>query len=141
MTRLERDLTQGLMNGLRRFVDQVFFLSQVYVPVDRGTLKKSGTVRPVQGGFEIAYRTPYAAPVEFGYPEHWQHVRRHRVRQHRRRLGRYKRYSDVRQHQRGPFLRLMSERKGRFFLTQAFEETRPQMMRFVAQGFREALRK
>lgn len=141
---LEVKLTRAMESGLRKAVDEIFAISQRDVPVDKGTLKKSGGIRRIKGGWEIYYRTPYAAPVEFGFEAHQQWVRRHYVMEHERRRFRGRklrprRYISVRAHYRGPFTRHMPARAGRFFLANAVAEVRPRITRYVAQSLMREL--
>ena len=65
-------IKKAVRDGLRSTGESIFSLSQqtdlCYVPVDKGTLKKSGYVKNLSGGLEIGYLAPYASDVEFGNP-------------------------------------------------------------------------
>jgi len=71
--RLKQKISKAVIEGIRKNADRIFDLSQDttagYVPVDIGTLKLSGISEDIKGGKKIAYRTNYAAQVEFGIPE------------------------------------------------------------------------
>lgn len=127
---LENRLVRAMTRGLQDFGEAVFLLSQQpgYVPVDKGTLKKSGVLRLLPNGFEIVYRTPYAAPVHFGVPEHDETVRRHWVRPFRRIKPRS---TLVHGHFRGPFGRHMSTREARPWLQNAVDSLYPEIGKYL----------
>ena len=136
---LETRLISAMEAGLGRAVEEIFAFSQRDVPVDKGTLKKSGGIRKIPNGWEIFYRTPYAPTVEFGFDAHEQRVRRHYVMDHQRRRFRGKRlrprrYISVRAHYRGPFTRHMPARAGQYFLAGAVEQVRPRFGRHVGRA-------
>jgi hypothetical protein len=66
----KQQLRRAIVEGIRMNADRIFDLSQRtsegYVPVDKGFLKRSGSVERIPGGSVIRYRAPYAADVEFG---------------------------------------------------------------------------
>lgn len=130
--------------GLEHVASEIFTISQRDVPVRKGTLKKSGGIRRIPGGWEIFYRTPYAHTVEFGFDAHWQQVRRHYVMSHDRRRFRGRalrprRYIQVRAHWRGPFPRYMPARAGQYFLQGAVDQVRPRFGRYVGQSLAREL--
>jgi hypothetical protein len=135
----EHRLKDTMVRGLQDFGQAVFALSQQsgYVPVDKGTLKKSGVFRLLPNGFEIAYRTPYAAPVHFGVAEHDERVRQHWVRPFRRRpvfvtARRIKAHSTlVHGHYRGPFTRHVRERAARPWLQDAVDALYPKIGEYM----------
>lgn len=61
-------------------------ISQMYVPVDKGDLKRSGKVFLIPGGFILRYGMPYARRIEYGMAAHTERVRKARVKAHRRRV-------------------------------------------------------
>ncbi len=135
---LEDRLVRAMEAGLGKAAEEIFTYSQRIVPVDKGTLKKSGGIRKIKGGWEIFYRTPYAAVVEYGFDAHEQWVTRHYVSQHERRRFRGRklrprRYISVRAHWRGPFPRHMPARAGQYYLRDSVDQVRPRIVRYVAQ--------
>lgn len=133
--KLEDRLIAAMVRAIHDWGDLVFTTSQRDVPVDKGTLKKSGILRKLPNGIEIVYRTPYAWPVHEGVPEHDERVRQHFVRSHLRRKRRQARRRTimVRSHLRGPFTRHMSERKARPWLRNAVERHYPRLSRMFGQ--------
>ncbi len=99
----ELHTTLGLI--VKDVSDDIFGESQKMVPVDRGTLKKSGNVRVVEDlASEVGYFAPYARAVHDGFEEQDVTVKPHtrrismafgrriaprnvRVRRHRRHIG------------------------------------------------------
>lgn len=81
-----KQITDAIVAGIRDCGDAIFLLSQQMVPVDKGTLKKSGRTRRIYNGHQIAYRARYAAAVEFGVKRHREVARRHHVRAHYRKF-------------------------------------------------------
>lgn len=74
---------EQLVQALHDVGDEIFAISQENVPVDTGTLKKSGTVEKLNNGVRITYRTTYAATQEFGIePGTTQRVKKHTVKKH-----------------------------------------------------------
>ena len=142
---LRTRLCRAAVRGLHDFGDHVFAVSQVNVPVDRGTLKKSGRIRYLKSGVEISYGTPYAVPVHEGVPEHDEEVQRHYVRPHKRRIFRLTRTGRrrpvrrtfVRGHYRGPFRRHVRERSARPWLREAIEEALPDLGYYILRRLRE----
>ena len=71
--RLSDRVRKAVMDGIYRNAERIFDISQQtdqgYVPVDRGTLKKSGIVFPIQNGARLQYRTNYSWDVEGGVQE------------------------------------------------------------------------
>ena len=126
-----------LIAGIHAMGDEVFTQSQRDVPVDKGTLKKSGTLIKTDMGFRIIYRTSYAARQEFGVePGTVEKVKRHEVRKHNRMIrpaGRKRRKKvTVREHQRGPYTRTFPRGiPGRFYLSNAWEQSRPRLTQFI----------
>ena len=63
---------KALIEGVRRNGERIFNTSQntegCFVPVNTGTLKKSGYTKNLPNGIEIGYTAPYAARVEAGGP-------------------------------------------------------------------------
>lgn len=90
-----RVLKQAILEGIWDCGDAIFSTSQTLVPVDKGHLKKSGRVRRLRNGVQIAYRTPYAAAVEFGWNRHGEYVKRHWVRAHYRKYHHFRRIVNV----------------------------------------------
>jgi hypothetical protein len=144
MGRLKERLIRAMVRGLQDFGDVVFTDSQRDVPVDRGTLKKSGVFRRLPDGFEIAYRAPYAAPVHFGVKAHDEQVRRHYVRLHRRKIymrtvmrkgrpTRYYRHGMVRAHYRGPFTRHVKDRPARPWLQDSLDRHMPELGQYLGR--------
>lgn len=61
---------KAMQGGLEDIADAVFTASQEKVPVDTGTLKKSGSVTFGDLSATVGYAATYAAPVEFGSRPH-----------------------------------------------------------------------
>ena len=61
---------EAIKAGLRDVADDVFAASQRNVPVDKGTLKKSGSVVETEGSITVGYNTPYARYVHDGTAAH-----------------------------------------------------------------------
>jgi len=60
---------QAIIRALQRLGDSILDKSQRNVPVDRGTLQRSGYTKKLAGrGVEVGYTAPYAAQQEFGMP-------------------------------------------------------------------------
>lgn len=126
---------EQLVQGLHLAGENIFAKSQEtgFVPVDEGTLKKSGVLVRLANGFVILYRTSYAAVQEFGIvPGTTQMVKKHDVKQHSRKQG-GKRVI-VSEHERGPFTRTFEDgMEGKFYLSRAFEVYRPKLAQFIAR--------
>jgi hypothetical protein len=137
MPQLEDRLSSTAVKGIQDLGEAIFYLSQRYVPVDKGFLKKSGVFRRLPNGFEIVYRTPYAAAVHFGVPEHDERVRQHWVRTYsmRPRPAGPRRVKArtvlVHGHYRGPFIRHMHERLPRPWLQDAVDELYPKLGEYI----------
>jgi hypothetical protein len=137
MPHFEDSLTQAMVRGLQDAGEAMFVIADRDVPVDKGTLKKSGTFRRLPDGFEIAYRTPYAAAVHFGVSAHTEQVRRHWVRAHRMRIRPQstmavrRRTVQVAGHFRGPFERHVSERGPRPWLQDAVDRIYPDIGQYI----------
>ena len=69
---------------------EMYRISQQYVPVASGDLKRSGQLIPIPNGFILRYTRPYARRIEHGMAAHTEHVRHSHVRAHRRRTKRRK---------------------------------------------------
>lgn len=82
-------IKDAIVAGIRDCGEAIFMDSQQHVPVDKGTLKKSGTIRKITNGIKITYRAKHAAPIEFGYGKHNEIVKRHAVRAHFRKYRHY----------------------------------------------------
>lgn len=135
---------EKLVQGLHDSGEEIFDVSQRYVPVDEGTLKASGVLIKLPNGIRILYRTTYAARQEWGLPAgHTEQVRKHSVREYRIRAHtRTSRGGKVVSvparvqptHERGPFTRVFLQGyKGRFYLTRSWDETRPKVIEFIAR--------
>ena len=133
---------RALVKGLQAFGDDVFTESQRNVPVDKGTLKDSGEIVPLDNGFLIHYRTEYAARQEFGVePGTVEQVPRHPVKRHHVKSFVRNKPKQVKvvAHYRGPFDRGPFERRypsgvpGRFYLTNAFEKFKPRLIEFITR--------
>lgn len=136
---------EDLVRGLQTAGDRIHAISQQpgYCPVDKGTLRSSSPgAEYLSNGFRIVYRTSYAARQEFGLPRgHTEHVGKHDVRaftvkKHSRKTKSGKTIimpeRFVQAHSRGPFDRTFANGyAGRFYLTRAFNETRPQLVEFI----------
>lgn len=130
-----------LIRGLWDFGEEVFTQSQIDVPVDTGTLKGSGVLIKLPTGFKIVYRTTYAAKQEFGVeagtteniPKH--PVKRHHVKSFIRTRPKVVRVRahDRGPHDRGPYVRTSKGMIGRFYLTNSFEKSKPQLVKFIAR--------
>jgi hypothetical protein len=69
---LEADVPMIINDCLAELGEATFSLSQQrgYVPVRKGTLKKSGYRRKEGKNFVLGYAAPYAAPQEYGSRPH-----------------------------------------------------------------------
>lgn len=76
--------------AIHRVGQEMWRISQMYVPVDSGDLKRSGKLFLIPNGFILRYGMPYSARIEYGMRAHTEHVRKARVRAHRRRTKRRK---------------------------------------------------
>ena len=74
---LEKELTESIDKVIYDVADQIMAISQNLVPVDKGTLKKSGNVVYGRGYAYVGYNTPYAETVHDGYGSHQRQVRAH----------------------------------------------------------------
>lgn len=97
--------------AIRDVADAIFDRSQSKVPVDKGTLKKSGSVIHGEGWSLIGYGTPYAVTVHYGFEDHTQIVKEHT------RLLKGGKISVVKEHERR-----MSAREARKYLDDAIKE-------------------
>lgn len=79
-------IKEKMILGVRDLGQLIFLESQALVPVDKGTLKKSGTIRNISSGIQITYRAPYAAVIEFGSQDHRERVKKHYVRPYKYRV-------------------------------------------------------
>ena len=77
LTKMREDIQESINSIIRDIADQIFAESQVLVPVDKSTLKKSGNVTYGKGYAYIGYNTDYAKPIHDGYDEHVQSVDPH----------------------------------------------------------------
>jgi hypothetical protein len=132
--RLERypaALHRGIQLGIYDIADEVFAMSQrpwpPGVPVDKGTLKKSGNIRRGELEAIVGYNTPYAAAVHYGIRDQDVRVRAHD------RLTRAGKMVEVRSHTRH-----IRARKGRPYLTGPVELVMPSMADLMAARLREA---
>ena len=75
--KMEEELMEEMESTIRDVADQILALSQQKVPVDKGTLKKSGNVRYGRRYALIGYNTPYAEDIHDGHPQHDRVVRAH----------------------------------------------------------------
>lgn len=70
--RLISEIKKAIIGGIQRNGERIFHRSQqtqeCFVPVDRGTLKRSGYTNKLVNGVEIGYTAPYASRVEAGGP-------------------------------------------------------------------------
>lgn len=91
--RMREEVQQEMDTIIHDVADQILAESQILVPVDKSTLKKSGNVVHGRGYSMIGYNTPYAKPVHDGFETHIQNVNPHlrnmdgvvvRVREHER---------------------------------------------------------
>lgn len=131
LARYPEALERGIELGIYDIADEVLAMSQrpwpPGVPVDKGTLKKSGNVRLGEMSAVIGYNTPYAAAVHYGIRD--QDVR---VRSHSR-LMRSGKMVQVRSHTRH-----MKARKGRPYLTRPMELILPSIPDLMAARLRQA---
>jgi hypothetical protein len=67
---LEDKLIVGALAGIRDCGRSIFGLSQRYVPVRTGRLKRSGRYVETADGCSVYYGAPYAAKIELGTPAH-----------------------------------------------------------------------
>jgi len=75
---------------IHRLGSEMYRISQMYVPVDKGNLKRSGQLILIPKGFILRYTKAYARRIEYGMAAHTEHVRHSHVRAHRRRTKRRK---------------------------------------------------
>ena len=146
--RYSPQLYRRVVSALQQGAEETFTLSQVYVPVDRGALKKSGTLELTSTGAIIAYRTSYAAKMESGLPPGATvEVPRHTIKAHRRRGHSVTRRgrtvlipaTRVERHERGPFTKTYHQGfRGRFYLGRAWDEVRLRLKWFLAEQLRDA---
>ena len=120
MLKMRDELKEAQNNIIWDIADQIFAESQVLVPVDKATLKKSGNIIFGSNYAFIGYNTPYAKPIHDGYSEHVQNVQPH-LRNMNGVMVR------VREHDR-----LMPARTGRPYLDDAIEK--------VLKGFDPSIR-
>ena len=144
----------NLVTGLHGFGDQVFTESQRNVPVDEGTLKKSGVIVKSSTGFKILYRTSYAWRQEKGVePGTTETVKKHMVKAHTRKTSntpkkvgisgnlsvRLTPVTLVQEHERGPFERTYEEGiAGKHYVGNAFEKYRPKLAAFITKLYGRA---
>ncbi len=130
-----KKITVRLVEGLHDAGDEIFTESQVNVPVDKGMLKRSGTLIKLINGFRIYYRTSYAKRQEFGVaPGTVEHVKKHQVRAHMRKQKNRRKKVSVIAHNRGPFDRTYPKGvPGRFYLTNAWQKVKPRLARFITK--------
>lgn len=133
------NLRGALIRAIQEIGDDIFYRSQRKVPVDTGTLKKSGYIEYLDDGVRIGYRAPYALFVEKGFQGQYIFVRSHRVSAHTRRTAkvspvwegdffvmpkqkRRKKFG-VREHRRRSYFRHEPNgRAGKFFLRDSTDE-------------------
>jgi len=131
------EFIRAVVKGMHQIGDQIFTESQIEVPVDEGTLKKSGVPEYLENGFRITYRTSYAAKQEFGLPPgHTESVRGYRVRRYTRKTG--KRSGGKRvivpAHNVGSHSRTYKKGlQGKFYLTGPYNRARPKLIKFIAE--------
>ena len=138
-------LFDDLVRGMQDAGDEVFKISQQdgYVPVDKGTLKKSGGTEKTSTGIIVFYRTSYAAKQEFGLPAGaTEDIPAHPVKSHKRKRHTITRAGrrlviptqQVKAHNRGPFTRTYPKGlEGRHYLGRAWDEVRPKLARYVSK--------
>ena len=136
-------LLEDLVRGMRDAGEETFKISQQegYVPVDKGTLKKSGGTEMIPNGIVVFYRTSYAAKQEFGLPAGTtEDVPVHAVKAHRRKRQTVTRRGRrvlipaqrVAAHDRGPYTRTYHQGlPGRHYLGRAWDEVSPRLATFV----------
>ncbi len=139
-------LYSTVVRALQSAAEETFALSQRYVPVDKGTLRKSGTLELTSTGAVIFYRTSYAMKMEEGIPPGTtEEVPRHTVKAHRRRSHNVTRRgrtalipaTRVEQHERGPYTKIYHQGlRGRFYVGRAWDEVRPRLKRFLVEQLR-----
>lgn len=149
MNNLKQQIHNAIISGIVRNAERSFDTSQAtekcFVPVDTGFLKRSGYVRSLHNGAEIAYFAPYARTVHEGIDhiipitgDQTVHIRAYRrkdgarVKAHdvtyknKRLIGFRPKYSKF---ERGPkIFRVISEikpRPGSKFLERALKEQLP----------------
>jgi len=66
-----QNMNREINKFLDDIADDIFALSQGYVPVDEGMLKKSGHVERKFMNKWVVYDAPYAEYVEYGTGPHW----------------------------------------------------------------------
>ncbi len=136
-------LFDELVRGMQDAGEETFKISQQdgYVPVDKGTLKKSGGTEKTATGIIIFYRTSYAAKQEFGLPAGaTEDVPVHLVKAHKRKRATIVRNGrrlvipgqQVKAHSRGPYTKTYTTGlEGRHYLGRAWDEVRPKVTEFV----------
>lgn len=127
-------LHEALGLGIRDVADEIFAESQrpwpPGVPVDKGTLKKSGNVRFGELWAAVGYDTPYAAAVHYGLEEQDVTVRAHD------RLLRTGKLVKVRSH-----MRHIGPRKARPYLANAVRKVIPLIPKIIRSRLRKAWEK
>ncbi len=138
-------LFEDLVRGMQDAGEETFKISQQdgYVPVDKGTLKKSGGTEKTSTGIIVFYRTSYAAKQEFGLPAGaTEDVPAHPVKAHKRKRHTITRGGrrivvpghKVVGHTRGPFTKTYAKGlEGRRYLGRAWDEVRPRLAWYVSK--------
>ena len=62
--------------SLEDVANEILRLSEIEVPLDKGTLQNSGNVQDVEDGYIIGYHTPYAARLHEHPEYHFQRGRK-----------------------------------------------------------------
>lgn len=132
--------TGGFVAALQAIGEGIFTDSQRKVPVDTGTLKKSGVFEKLDNGFRILYRTSYAAKQEFGIePGTEEEIPAHIVPAHKRRKkgltpsGRRRRRTvKVEAHEVKAHTRVWKDgMPGKFYVTNAFKKWAPRLRKLL----------
>ncbi len=120
-----------IVRAVQDAADEIFFLSQQRVPVDKGTLKKSGGVEYLPTGAVIFYRTSYAMKQEEGVVAGTQEaIKKHSVKRHKRKLPQKTVW--VTEHDRGPYTRVWKTGyPGKQYVGSSWDEIRPQITKHI----------
>lgn len=102
--------------------ERTYALSQKYVPVASGALKRSGKVRKYKNGSSaVVYTARYARVIEYGRDGGTESVSGYAVKRHRRMMQ--GKSILVKRHHVAAFRRKTGRRDGVHFLQRAYEQT------------------
>ena len=122
--KVREEIEMEFEKSIYDLADRIFAISQQNVPVDKGTLKKSGNVRYGRGYAIVGYNTPYAEDIHDGHGAHDRVVRQHT------RMLQSGIVIQVRSH-----IRRMNEMSGRPYLDNAIKE----VLRDISPELRDSI--